>query len=72
MVRHGKALSVRWILAEQRRTFSDCKNGGETCDYSKLTPPEARTLAVAEHKGYGYCDPTGCIKAQEAQIPDHI
>ena len=36
----------------------------ETCDYAKLNPSEAKTLADAEHKrnyaaclkGYGYCD----------------
>ncbi len=45
---------------------SACKDGQETCDYSRLTPPEAKMLADAEHKrnytacvkGYGYCDPS--------------
>ena len=51
-------------LAEHQRNLSACKDGLETCDYSRLTPPEAKMLADNEHKrnyaacltGYGYCD----------------
>jgi hypothetical protein len=53
-------------LLEHQRNLSACKDGQETCDYSKLSPSEAKVLADAEHKrnylaclkGYGYCDPS--------------
>jgi len=53
-----------FATAEHQRNLSECKKGGESCDYSRLSEREASALAIAEHqrnftacaKGYGYCD----------------
>ena len=49
-------------VSEHRSKLAACKDGQEICDYTKLTAPEAKTLADAERKrnyaacleGYGY------------------
>jgi hypothetical protein len=59
-------------MAEHQRNFAACNGGEETCDYSKLSPPEADKLADAEHKrnytacliGHGYCDPLRLTAAE--------
>ena len=64
-------------LSEQQRNFTACKDGQETCDYAKLTPTEAKTLADAEHKrnyaaclkGYGYCDPSRLTAEESSYYP---
>jgi hypothetical protein len=48
------------------------RSSQETCEYSKLTPAETKTLADAEQKrnytacvkGYGYCDRTRLTPSQ--------
>src|ERR1700676_4307547 len=36
--------------SEHQRNISDCRNGSQACDRSKLTSQEAIALAVADHK----------------------
>jgi hypothetical protein len=66
--------------SEHQRDLSNCKDGAETCDYSKLTALEARTVAVGEQKrnytaclnGYGYCDPSTLTPSEiEAIMAGH-
>jgi hypothetical protein len=64
-------------FAEHQRNLSACKAGKESCDYSKLTAPEAKVLADAEHKrnyaaclkGHGYCDASRLTPAEARAIP---
>jgi hypothetical protein len=64
-------------VADHQRNITECKNGQETCDYSKLTAPETKTLADAEQqrnyraclKGYGYCDRSRLTPAEAKAIP---
>jgi len=64
-------------IAEHQRNISACRDGQETCDYSKLTAAEAKILATAEHKrnytaclkGYGYCDPSRLTPSEANAIP---
>jgi hypothetical protein len=52
------------MSSERQRNLAACKDGQETCDYTKLSASETKTLVDAEHKrnyaaclkGYGYCD----------------
>jgi hypothetical protein len=61
---------------ENARNLLNCKNGGESCDYSVLTPVEASTLAAAEQrrnytacqKGYGFCDRSRLTPAEAETI----
>src|ERR1700720_1600998 len=60
--------------SEHQRNVSNCRNGSQACDRSKLTPQEAISLAVADHKrnvsdctdGFTSCDHSR-LTASEAQ-----
>jgi hypothetical protein len=64
-------------IAEHQVNVAACKEGQQSCDYSKLTQAETSTLATAEHqrnyasclKGYGYCDRSRLTPAEAAAIP---
>jgi hypothetical protein len=64
-------------IAEHQVNVVACKDGRQSCDYSKLTQEETSALAIAEHqrnytsclKGYGYCDRSRLTPAEAAAIP---
>ena len=64
------------MSSERQRNLAACKDGQETCDYTKLSASETKTLVDAEHKrnyaaclkGYGYCDPARLTVEQTRTI----
>ena len=64
-------------LATRARNLAECRAGGDRCDYSLLSPPEAAALATAERRrnyaacvsGRGYCDRSRLTPAEAAANP---
>jgi len=64
-------------VAVRARNMSDCREGRDSCDYSLLSPAEAKEITSAERvrnqtacvSGRGYCDRSRLTPAKAAKIP---